>query len=178
MTLLEATRDMHHACEAHPIGQRMSRGDLTPREWADWLDAFRVLHSVVDLQLPGHMARDALLAADLALLPAARKSAAALTFAGRLAQAEDVTGAAYVLHGAHRSGGRMMAPILAAQGLPCAHIAYADQAAVQAWVAAARSRGEMAGQARMTFDCLMGVMDEIACRMQATRVRASYDADA
>ena len=41
MSLYEATKDLHHACEAHALGGRMSKGNVTPQEWADWLWAFR-----------------------------------------------------------------------------------------------------------------------------------------
>lgn len=168
MTLHDRTRDQHHACEAHPVGRRMARGGLTAQEWADWLEAFRVLHGIVDRDLPRHMARRALLEGDLALLPDPHPSPAALRFAAELIEAPARTGAAYVLHGAHRSGGRVMAPRLAAAGLPCAHIAYADQAAAQAWVAAARADAALAPQARATFDCLLAVLDEIQIRALTT----------
>ena len=161
-TLYDATKDLHHACEAHPVGGRMSKGNVTPQEWADWLWAFRCLHSVVDLQLPDHMSRDGLLSADLSVLPSANPSAAALTFASSLVGRE-VTGAAYVLHGAHRSGGRVMAPILSKRGFPCAHISYRDPDAVKAWVVGARE-SDCVDMARATFECLLSVMDEILRR--------------
>ena len=161
-SLYDATKDLHHACEAHPLGSRMSKGNVTPQEWADWLWAFKCLHSVVDLQLPDHMSRDALLGCDLSILPTARPSKVALAFAESLAGC-DVTGAAYVLHGAHRSGGRVMAPILSKRGLPCAHITYRDQAAAKAWVVDARTK-DCVDLARATFKCLLYVMDEIDAR--------------
>lgn len=161
-TLYDATKDLHHACEAHPVGSRMSKGSVTTQEWADWLWGFRCLHSVVDLSLPQHMARDGLLAADLSVLPPARPSAAALTFAAGLV-GQDVRGAAYVLHGAHRSGGRVMAPILTKRGLPCAHTSYRDQEVVKAWVVATRTTDGV-DLARATFGCLLSVMDEIQAR--------------
>lgn len=162
MNLYDATKDLHHACEAHPVGGRMSKGNVTPQEWADWLWAFKCLHSVVDAALPAHMARDGLLAADLSVLPPARPSAAALTFAASLV-GRDVTGAAYVLHGAHRSGGRVMAPILTKRGLPCSHVTYLDPAATQEWVRQARE-ADGADLARDTFGCLLSVMDEVDAR--------------
>lgn len=163
MGLYDATKDLHHACESHPVGGRMSKGLVTREEWADWLWAFRCLHGVVDLALPGHMSRDAGLSADLSFLPAARPSAAALTFASSLV-GEDVTGAAYVLHGAHRSGGRVMAPILTKRGLPCAHICYREPEAAQAWVRSVRDVKSGEHLARATFVCLLAVMDEIKAR--------------
>jgi hypothetical protein len=161
MSLFAATRDMHHACEAHPIGQAMVNGAVTPQEWADWLWAMRCLHSVVDAALPEHMARDAVLCADLSVLPPARASRAAMAFAASLI-GHDTTGAAYVLHGAHCSGGRVLAPKMAKRGLPTAHTSYRYPESVRAWLAEARSKAECAGQARATFACLLKVMDEIS----------------
>lgn len=163
MTLFEATRDQHHACEQHPLGRRMAAGNITRAEWAAWLNAFRTLHQVVDLALPADMFRDGLLAADLSVLPPVPPSRAALRFALDLCGV-DTTGAAYVLHGAHRSGGRVLAPTLVKRGLPCAHITYRDPGAVQAWVKHTRGRVDLALQARTTFACLLAVMDEITAR--------------
>jgi len=167
MTLFDATRDQHHACEQHPLGQRMAAGNITRAEWAAWLSAFRTLHQIVDPALPAKMHRDALLAADLSVLPSVPPSRAALRFALELCGSDagiDTTGAAYVLHGAHRSGGRVLAPKLIKRGLPCAHIVYRDSEAVQAWVQHTRSRVDLALQARATFTCLLAVMDEIVAR--------------
>lgn len=160
MTLFEATRDLHHACEAHPLGQRMVNGAITPQEWASWLWAMRVLHQVVDHDLPEPMCRNAALTADLAVLPQAKASRAAMQFAMHLI-GHDATGAAYVLHGAHCSGGRVLAPKMAKRGLPTAHTSYRDPEAVRAWLGSVRGRGEFVEQARATFQCLLDVMDEI-----------------
>lgn len=167
MSLFEATRHLHHACEQHPTGQRMSNGTCTAQEWADWLWAFRALHLAIDGDLPAHMSRDVLLAADLSVLPPANPSAAALLFATSLV-GKDTTGAAYVLHGAHRSGGRVMAPKMAKRGLPTAHVCYRDPDAVRAWLDSVRSKVSAADQASATFGCLLEVMDEIDSRHNAT----------
>jgi len=168
MNLYEATKDLHHACEAHPVGGRMSKGNVTPQEWADWLWAFKALHQVIDLDLPDHMGRDMLLGADLSVLPAARPSIAALNHAAYLV-GKDMSGAAYVLHGAHRSGGRVLAPILVKRGLPCAHITYRQGDEVQAWVREIRGAEGCVTttMARDTFHCLLAVMDEIHMRGDA-----------
>lgn len=163
MSLYELTRDLHHACEEHAVGQRFAKGNATRQEWADWLWAFRCLHLVVDPVLPLEMHRDAALASDLSLLPAARPSPVALSFAHSLV-GQDPVGAAYVLHGAHRSGGRVMAPVMAKRGFPTQHIVYKDPEAVQAWVKWARAQTAAASQARDTFRCLLGVMGEIESR--------------
>lgn len=163
MTLFDATRDLHHACEQHPLGQAMVNGAVTPQHWADWLWAMRCLHCVVDAELPAHMARDALFGADLSVLPKAHASRAALRYAQDLI-GQDCTGAAYVLHGAHHSGGRVLAPKMAKRGLPSLHTSYRDAAASKAWIVAARTRLEATQQARATFQCLLEVMDEIVAQ--------------
>ena len=159
MSLYELTRDLHHACEQHPLGQRMVNGSITPQEWASWLWAMRVLHQVVDHDLPEHMCRNAALTADLAVLPQARASRAAMHHAMHLI-GHDAAGAAYVLHGAHCSGGRVLAPKMAKRGLPTAHTSYRDPEAVRAWLAEVRNKSVYADQARQTFVCLLEVMNE------------------
>jgi hypothetical protein len=167
MTLYEATRDLHHACEAHAVGQRMTRGTVTAQEWADWLSAFRVIHAAVDPTLPPHFARDSYLARDLAQLPAPNMSRAAADFAGSLLSStsgDSFAGAAYVLHGAHRRGGRVLAAKMKAIGLPTEHVVYEFPVAVEEWVRSARQRESLAPTARATFEALLAVMDEIEAR--------------
>lgn len=160
VTLFDATRDLHHACEAHPLGQAMVNGGITPLQWAGWLWAMRVLHQVVDPALPDHMDRHGALSADLAALPKPQASRKALHFAMHLI-GQDVTGAAYVLHGAHLSGGRVLAPKMAKRGLPTGHTSYRDPEAVRAWLGEVRGRVDCADQARATFGCLLDVMEEL-----------------
>lgn len=163
MSLYEATRHLHHACEQHPVGQRMADGSCTPQEWADWLCAFRELHRAVDPTLPAHMSREQVLTADLSVLPEANPSLAARRFALSLLGLE-VTGVAYVLHGAHRSGGRVMAPKMAKRGFPTLHTCYREPDAVRVWLDSVRGEVSAAEQASATFRCLLAVMDEIENR--------------
>jgi len=167
MSLYALTKHLHHACEAHPFGSRMSKGNVTPQEWADWLWAFSVLHFVVDPSLPRSFARGMALEMDLSVLPPATPSRAAFLFAAHLTE-EDRTGAAYVLHGAHCSGGRVMAPILSKRGLPVAHTVYQDWDAVRKWLTSTRDNEDAAHVAASTFQCLLSVMDEIEDRSRPT----------
>ena len=164
MSLYAATRDLHHACEAHPVGQRMSAGTITSQEWADWLEAFRVIHLAVDSILPAHMAREALLRADLALLPRPMSSPAAWFHAASLTTQAQREGAAYVTHGAHRRGGQVLARTMGAAGLPTAHVAYPLPAAAEEFVKGCRERMDLAEPAIATFRALLAVMDEIEAR--------------
>lgn len=172
MTLYDRTKDLHHACEAHPLGAAMVNGSVTPQEWADWLWAMRVLHLVVDPSLPRQMERHGALTSDLSLLPMANPSPVALQFAATLAGGcAPVTGAAYVLHGAHRSGGRVLAPKMAKRGLPTNHTAYREPEDVRVWLGIARADTDAADQARATFGCLLAVMGEIVGRRPACQMR-------
>ena len=162
--LFEATRDLHHACEAHPLGQRMTAGTVSRQEWADWLAAFRALHITIDPHHPAHMTRVALLDADLALLPAPRAGQAADRLAATLATPTSIAAAAYVLHGAHRRGGRVLAATMAKASLPAAHVIYPLPAEVEALVKSLRDRADLADGARAVFAALLAVMDEIEAR--------------
>ena len=162
--LYEATRDLHHACEAHPVGQRMTAGSVSHQEWADWLAAFRAVHVVIDPHHPAHMARVALLDADLALLPAPRVGQAADILAATLTTPTSIAAAAYVLHGAHRRGGRVLASTMGKAGLPTAHVIYPLPAEVEGLVKSLRESAELAEDARALFAGLLAVMDEIEAR--------------
>jgi hypothetical protein len=166
MTLYAATRDLHHACEAHPVGQRMSAGTVTPQEWADWLAAFRALHQAIDPHLPLHLTRVALLDADLAMMQAehrviGRAPEAARRFADGLTTEDARLGAAYVLHGAHRRGGAVLAKTMASLRYATAHVFYPLPAEAEAFVKQLRERADLAEPAIATFRALLAVMDEI-----------------
>lgn len=166
MTLREATRDLHHACERHPLGQRMVNGEVTPQEWADWLSAFNTIHATVDRILPLHMHRQYLFNADFEWLrlhhntvPANSKVAA--DFAELLVSDTDKLGAAYVLHGAHRRGGRKLAETVTALGLPCAHTHYDRPKAAESLIKSWAEQTDLVSAAVETFDAMLRIMDEI-----------------
>jgi len=146
------------------VGQRMTAGSVSHQEWADWLAAFRAVHVVIDPHHPAHMARVALLDADLALLPAPRVGQAANTLAATLTTPTSIAAAAYVLHGAHRRGGRVLASTMGKAGLPTAHVIYPLPAEVEALVKSLRDRADLADGARAVFAGLLAVMDEIEGR--------------
>ena len=168
--LYEATRDYHHACEEHPVGQKMAVGAITRADWAHWLHAMQMLHWGADGLLPDHMRRDLLFRADLSVLPKPAASRAARVSLDSLDSVTSRMGLAYVLHGAHVSGGRVLAPRMAKRGLPTGHVCYRHPDKVRAWVTEMRGRGELAAAAKAAFSCLLGVMDEIAA-LQTEAVR-------
>jgi hypothetical protein len=174
MSLYLATRELHHACEQHPLGQRMSAGTISAQEWADWLMAFRAIHGAIDPHLPALLARVALLDADLAAMRAmfgvaARLPAPAERFAQGISDAAGegeftppaVLGAAYVLHGAHRRGGQVLARLMGGIGYASAHVIYPMPAAAEAFVKGLRDAEHLASHARATFAALLAVMDDI-----------------
>jgi hypothetical protein len=167
MSLYLATRELHHACEQHLLGQRMSAGTVAPQEWADWLAAFRAIHAAIDPHLPLHLARVALLGADLAAMRSmhgvtARAPQAARAFADALDGEAAVLGAAYVLHGAHRRGGAALARTMATLQFATAHVAYPLPAEAEAFVRLLRDRADLKDGAVATFQALLACMDEIA----------------
>jgi hypothetical protein len=166
--LYAATKDLHHACEEHSLGQRMVHAAVTAQEWADWLQAFRWMHFHADQAVPFTMERDWLFDADL------RELGRRYGVVGRQSKAvarwlfgvewRDKEAAAYVLHGAHKRGGRLLAPILAACKLPSAHTYYPLPREAEEVVRGFRERDDLIEPARQVFATLLEVMDEITSR--------------
>jgi len=175
--LYASTREYHHACEEHPVGQKMATGAITRLEWAYWLQALQMLHWGADGLLPEHMRRDLLFRADLSVLPSVRRSPTAQATLDDLDTVQARMGLAYVLHGAHVSGGRVLAPKMAKRGLPTGHVCYRHPDQVRDWVCQMRARGELVQAARVAFACLLGVMDEIE-RGGLARAEAEAEAEA
>ena len=166
MSLYAATRDLHHACEAHPVGQRMSAGTVSPQEWVDWLAAFRAIHGAIDPHLPLHLARVAVLDADIEAMWAVhsvdpREPLAAVRFAHSLKSDSARMGAGYVLHGAHRRGGAVLAKTMAGLRYATGHVFYPLPSAAEVFVKNTRERADLAEPATETFRALLAVMDEI-----------------
>ncbi len=166
--LWEATRDLHHACEAHPLGQRMVGATIGAQDWCDWLDALRVLHGAIDPHLPPYAQVAGELTLDLVgMLPMIPQPVdAAQAFAHRLHTPERIGGAAYVLIGAHRRGGRVTEARFREAGrtLPMRHVRFFAPDQAEALVKSLRDMGQLASAARATFQCLLDVMDEIEAR--------------
>ena len=163
--LWESTRELHHACEQHPIGASMSDGTVSEQVWCDWLGALDTLHSEIDLWVPPYVQVSGQLTLDLLdMLPLKpRYTIAADCFASTLVNVQRVCGAAYVLIGAHRRGGQMMERSFAKAGrtLPNRHVQFYDPAAAEAFVKHLRLKAVLTETARDTFQCLLDVMNEI-----------------
>jgi len=166
--LWQATRDLHHQAEAHPLARAMIAGTITPQAWADWLQAHLTIQLALDPHLPPAVRRADALAMDLlTLLPIeARPSPAAADFAATLTDTVSIFGAAYLTIGAHRRGGRVIEKALRAAGrdLPSQHTVFQDGPAAEAFVKQLREIPALAPGARRAFASLTAVMDEIVAR--------------
>jgi heme oxygenase len=159
MPLREATRDLHHAAEQHPIGGAMAAGTISPQAWADWLAALLVVHTAIDPMLPVPCWRTEQLLADLYLsnIPEQHHNAAAARYVQTL---DDCTGAAYVFTGAHLMGGALIERRINGR-LPCAHLRWDDRAAaIRAW-SPYRQAASAEPLARQAFAAVIAIMDEI-----------------
>jgi hypothetical protein len=166
--LWQATRDLHHQAEDHPLVRTMIAGTITPQAWADWLQAHLTLQLALDPHLPLAVRRADALALDLlALLPIeARPSRVAEDFATTLTDTISIFGAAYLTIGAHRRGGRVIEKALRTAGrdLPSQHTSFEDGASAEAFVKQLREIPDLAPGARRAFAALTRVMDEIVAR--------------
>ena len=165
--LFEATRHMHHACEKHPLGQSMINATITSQQWCDWLGALRLIHEKIDPHLPPYAQVSGELTLDLIdMLPRVpRPVAAAHAFADTLTTPDRIGGAAYVLVGAHRRGGRVTEKkfLDAGRSLPTRHVHFFAAAEAESLVRWLREKEELADAAVATFQCLLDCMDEIEC---------------
>jgi hypothetical protein len=160
LSLFDATRDLHHACEAHPVGAAMASGK-PPRAWyAAWLAGLEIIHRATDPTLPLILRRVERLRRDLDALEwlpvpicPAEDYAASLTTEPALA------GASYVLTGAHLMGGEVMRRRL--DGYPTEHLLWTDRAAAVAELRLMRERADIALPARDCFAALLRLMDWI-----------------
>lgn len=158
--LWEATRDLHHACEAHPVGAAMASGK-PPAEWyAKWLKVLHTIHSVVDPTISPTIRRVDVIEQDLGKYEEQPgENSAALTYAQSLLTPDAIAGAAYVLTGAHLMGGEVMRRRL--DGYPTAHLTWESRGAALAELKAYRERDGIAEPARACFAALLAAMDEI-----------------
>lgn len=166
--LWEATRDLHHRAEQHPVAKRMMDGSITAQEWADWLHAMWVIHQAIDPHVPACARRSHAFVQDLAaLLPVVpNTSKAATRYAAGLTDAGGILGAAYITVGAHRRGGRVIERALRERGvhLPHAHIEFDQPKEVERLISQWRDMPLLEQGARRAFSALYDVMEEIEGR--------------
>jgi len=158
--LWEATRDLHHACEAHPVGAAMAKGTPPLAWYAGWLQVLYQYHYAIDPHLPECVHRADRIAADLqatGITPTPSASTAERVAA--LTDDTAIAGAAYVLTGAHLMGGELMRRRL--DGYPTKHLEWDDRKAALSVLQTYRTREDLAPAARECFAGLLAGMDEI-----------------
>jgi len=162
MSLYEATKDLHHVCEQHPVGASMSDGTISKQWWSDWLNALLMAHEVIDPDIDERLWRKDELRIDVkgsAVEP--RPNTQAEAFAEQLRQRPQLREAArYALTGAHLMGGQVTRVRLGAR-LPNAHLHFRDRKEISEIWKPYRERTELADDAREVFDWLLKIMDEI-----------------
>jgi heme oxygenase len=168
--LWEATRDLHHKAESHPVAKRMVDGSITAQEWADWLHGHWTIQQRLDPHIPLYVRRSDALASDLLdLLPLqANSSPAAEAFAATLVDPITIFGSAYLTIGAHRRGGRVIEKAMKDRGvnLPAAHIQFDQPQETELFIKKLREIPLIADGARRAFQVLFEIMDEIEERFQ------------
>ena len=166
MDLRELTRELHHAAEQHPFGTKMSNGDVTNQEWADWLASLRQVHTVLDANLPPSLDRRGELLLDLGLLLPVYGSPtfAADKFASTLTTPDRIIGAAYIFMGAHLRGGAVIRKRLEPKGLPCNHLRFSQAKEANDYIVALRDISHAAAGATAAFRAIIEIMDELAYR--------------
>jgi len=160
MTLWQATRDLHHACEQHPIGASMAAGSPPAVWYANWLQVLLQLHTVVDPHLDPIVHRTTRVLRDLNALGIPTKTIkAAEHYTNTLTNTINITGAGYVLTGAHLMGGEIMRRRL--QGYPTEHLCWQDRKQALKCLDVLRASEGVAEPARLCFQALLDSMDEI-----------------
>jgi len=158
--LWEATRDLHHACEQHPVGGVMAIGKPPAVWYRAWLQVLLQLHQVVDKHLPETVHRVTRIQSDInSLNITVAPVKAAQAYAETLTNAMAITGAAYVLTGAHLMGGEIMRRRLA--GFPTEHLLWDSRPEALKCLTLLRESPDVTQPARDCFQALLDSMDEI-----------------
>ncbi len=159
--LWEATRSLHHACEAHVVGKAMASGNPPELWYAQWLEALLVIHAAVDVTLPVCLHRTSRLALDIEEMGLeVPSSTAAASYVASLTDEKKIAGAAYVLTGAHLMGGEIMRRRL--ENYPTSHLTWDDRKEALAELNKLRERDDIAEEAKACFHALLSIMDGIA----------------
>ena len=158
--LWEETRELHHACEQHRVGGAMATGKPPLLWYAAWLVAIHQIHAIVDTHIPAVLNRTDRLLEDIAAtgykLPS---SDAANTYIDSLIDEKRISGAAYVLTGAHLMGGEIMRRRLI--GFPTKHLEWDDRKEAISILQQYRTRSDISEEAKDCFRALLAIMDEI-----------------
>lgn len=166
MNLYEATKELHHSAEEHPLAKAMMNGSISQQEWCDWVYSMWVIHTALDPFVPECARRAPELTRDLwQMLPIEpRQLTKAKEFAATLNNPVIIGGAAYIFIGAHRRGGRVIKKAMEDAGrtdLPNNHVIFSDSQASELFVRELRNYPELAPGAKLAFSATISIMDEI-----------------
>lgn len=162
-TLYDTTRDLHHACEMHPVGGAMSDGTISPQWWTDWLRALYQFHSIIDgPEDSDDLSRCLELEVDLkACIAMPRYNCMADELMARLDESERMREAGrYVLTGAHLMGGAVTKKRIGGR-LPTAHLHFGNRKELMKVWTPYREMTDLTDEARENFQYLLWIMDEI-----------------
>ena len=160
--LYVGTKELHHACEQHPVGAAMSRGDINEQWWVDWLSALYFIHLAVDPDVPEPLRRTNQVATDIGGCKMFPRPNLAVQRLHRdlLKNPELREGAYYVITGAHLMGGQVMRVTMKGR-LPDSHLHIDDRKHwIELW-SPLRKREDLVEEARAVFQALLYIMDEI-----------------
>jgi hypothetical protein len=154
------TRDLHHACEQHPVGAAMASGSPPMQWYADWLFSLYILHLNIDPYIPNCLHRADRLCEDIiSTQTKVNLILSAIEYSNSIVDEKDIVGAAYVLTGAHLMGGEIMRKRLI--NYPTSHLEWNDRKIAVAELTKFREREDVAEQAKNCFAALLRIMDEI-----------------
>lgn len=158
--LHSATKELHHACEAHPVGAAMATGTPPIQWYGSWLSALLVIHSYLDFTMPIAARRAPQLASDLQKIKCPIYTPpAAYKYIQSLNNLNDEKGGSYVLTGAGLMGGAIMKKRLI--DYPTLHLDFADKPTALDFLRRLRNDEELIDAAKHCFSALLEVMDEI-----------------
>ncbi len=162
--LWEQTRDLHHACEAHPIGEAMASGKPPMRAYEMWIRAIGEIHKKIDPTMPSVLHRVERLELDAeACAENTQTPKSAVAYAETLNDDLSLAGASYVLTGAHLMGGEIMRRRL--DGYPTNHLEWDDRREAIEALKMFRERQDIVEQSRDCFAALLSIMDEIQAEL-------------
>ena len=125
-----------------------------------WLQVLLQLHQVVDQHLPVAVHRTARIQQDINTLGITVEPVqAAAEYAATLVNSIAITGAAYVLTGAHLMGGEIMRRRL--EGFPTEHLLWDSRPEALKCLTTLRESPDVIQPARDCFKALLDSMDEI-----------------
>jgi hypothetical protein len=166
--LKNSIANIHRDAENHPFGKRMTAGDITLQEWADWIFACMQLQSSADDFLHPALRRTPQMLLDLGAMPTVEPhySEAASEALTTLPTADLIGGIGYVLSGANVRGGQVIRKQLEPLEFPVNHLTLtaSEMAAANEALNPLRDAFENSEGAQEAFRIMLRIMDEIESR--------------